>query len=133
VNTLKTAILIGLASAVVTWGIAYSCIHEPRSRRTVDGWDIIIACPGYDDADVRSLFGQPVRIVLHSRRRCLFCAVVYEAMYSHVDNPSANQARHRTRLGAFRLTRFEVREFIPRSTRAVGRVGALVRWAEQRA
>lgn len=47
---LNKAILVGAVSAVLTWVVAYSVIHEPTSRRQPDGSiSFVISCPGDDD------------------------------------------------------------------------------------
>lgn len=49
-KSLKTSILVGAVSAVLTWAMVYSVIHEPTSRQLPEGsLKYVISCPGDDD------------------------------------------------------------------------------------
>jgi hypothetical protein len=57
VKPLRTAIVVGAASAIVTWICLYAAIHEPTftSRRLPDGpTELMLTCQGTDD-DLRTL------------------------------------------------------------------------------
>jgi hypothetical protein len=49
-NPIRTAILIGILSAAVTWASVYVAIHKPVPQRTTDSSILIVtSCPGDDD------------------------------------------------------------------------------------
>jgi hypothetical protein len=51
----RTAIVVGLVSAALTWIVVYSAIHEPTSGRTPDGFWFVTRCPPGDDDDLTAL------------------------------------------------------------------------------
>ncbi len=51
----KTAIVVGVVSAALTWGVVYLLIHEPTSGRTPHGSWYVLASPQPDD-DLTALF-----------------------------------------------------------------------------
>jgi len=54
VKPFRNAILIGAASAVITWGVAFALIHEPNPRTMPDGSLLWVTDRG-SDADLTAL------------------------------------------------------------------------------
>jgi len=70
---IRTAILIGILSAVLTWAVVYIAIHKPTSRRTTEGSILfLISCPGGDDDDLTATISAAGAYVLTFTSTLLF-------------------------------------------------------------
>lgn len=55
-KALRKAVLIGAASATLTWGVVYCVLHEPNPRRIPDSSLEYIICGPNEDDDVTASF-----------------------------------------------------------------------------